>query len=336
MKKTELTLIDGGDRVARQATHWFVRLRADDTSESDRRQWRHWLQEDPAHRLAYERMERLWSSLGDFANTREVERRLRGGTGVPGERRWRGWHWPSLAATVLLAAGALALLVIPRQSPPDVTEYATGLGERRSVALEDGSRVELDAGTRLQVRFDKATRHVALLEGRAFFRVAKDGRRPFEVVSDQGGVLALGTRFEMSRLADALDVALYEGSVALLSKGEDAAARSRLGVMVPGQKARVANDRMALLPQTVVDGESPGWLEGRLVFSDTPLSEAVAEFNRYGPRRMVLGDAAVGRQRISGVFRGDDPQGFVEALREVYNVRDRLAADGTLLLEEPR
>ena len=89
MNKTELTLIDGGDRIVRQATHWFVRLRADDTSEAERGQWRRWLEEDPAHRLAYERMERFWSSLGDFANAADVERRLRGRTGAPGGRRWR-------------------------------------------------------------------------------------------------------------------------------------------------------------------------------------------------------------------------------------------------------
>ncbi len=336
MKNTELTLIDGGDRIARQAAQWFARLRADDVSESERSRWRHWLQADPAHRLAYERVERLWSSLGDFANAPDVARRLRGGRRMAAESRWHGWHWPSLAATVLIAVGAaLALLPTSRESPPDVTEYATGLGERRSVALEDGSRVELDAATRLQVRFGRDRRRITLLEGRAFFRVEKEGRT-FEVVSDHGGVQALGTRFEASRLTDALDVALYEGSVALLSKGEDTKTRSRLGVMVPGQKARVADDRMALLPQTVADRKSPGWLEGRLVFSDTPLSEALAEFNRYSPRRLVPGDASVGRQRISGVFRGDDPEGFVEALREVYGIHDRLVADGSVLLEGSR
>lgn len=336
MNRPDLTLIDGGDGIDQQATRWFVRLRADDVSEGERQAWQRWMQASQAHRDAYARMEVLWSSFGDFAASPEIGQRIadaaRPATAAASPRAGRTRRrWPAaLAATVaLLAIGTFTALHL---TAPTEAAYRTAVGERRSVQLEDGTRVDLDAGTQLSVRYDRGSRHVVLGQGRAFFHVAKDKARPFDVMTDAGSVRALGTQFEVSQVAGAADVALYEGSVELRdSAGAQAPAR-RLGVLVPGQQARLSAGRMQMRATTVTAGTQPAWLSGRLVFSDTPLAEAVAEFNRYSTNRVELADPALGAQRVSGVFRGDDVDGFIGALGEVYGIPEHHTANGTHVL----
>lgn len=334
MSKPDFTLIDGSDRISQQASAWFARLRADDVSENERRQWQRWLAQDRAHRHAYERIEALWSSLGDFARAPEIEQHLRQAPGpahavrVPARRPLR---WLGAMAATLVAAAIGAFFVLEPQPAADI-EYHTGVGERRSLQLEDGTRVDLDAGSQLRMRYDAQARRITLQQGRAFFQVSHDAKRPFTVMTEAGGVRVLGTQFEVSRLADAIDVSLFEGSVELLAAGADAQRTARVGLLVPGQKARMASNRMRLLPQTVALGGSPAWMTGRLVFNDTPLAEALAEFNRYSRQPLVLADPALGTHRVSGVFRGEDAEGFVEALREVYGIQEHHTAEGAHVL----
>ena len=335
MSRPDLTLIDGGDGVDRQATRWFVRLRADDASEGDRRAWQQWLEASRDHRDAYAREEALWSSFGDFAASPEIGARIaeasRAPQAAPVRVRGARRRWPAaMAATLaLLAVGTFAAL---RLAAPKEAAYQTAIGERRSVQLDDGSRIDLDAGTQLGVRYDRGGRHIVLEQGRAFFQVAKDAARPFDVVTDAGSVRALGTQFEVSQVAGAADVALYEGSVELRARAAAEAPAQRLGVLVPGQQARLSAGRMQMRATTVAAGARPAWLSGRLVFSDTPLAEAVAEFNRYSTTRVVLADPALGAQRVSGVFRGDDVDGFIGALGEVYGIPEHHTANGTHVL----
>lgn len=336
MSRPDLTLIDGGDGVDQQATRWFVRLRADDVSEDERQAWRTWLQSSQAHRDAYARVEGLWSSFGDFAASPEIGRRIADAARPPPSAAPPRTHvvrrrWPAaMAATVALAVAGTFMAL--RVAAPSEAMYRTAVGERRSVHLDDGTRVDLDAGTQISVRYGSGSRHVALEQGRAFFQVAKDAARPFDVVTDAGGVRALGTQFEVSQVAGAADVALYEGSVELRARDGAQAPSRRLGVLVPGQQARLSAGRMQVRATTVVAGARPAWLSGRLVFSDTPLAEAVAEFNRYSANRVVLADPSLGAQRVSGVFRGDDVDGFIGALGEVYGIPEHHTANGTHVL----
>ena len=247
------------------------------------------------------------------------------------------WRWAALAATLFVAvAGALLLQRDPPPAPVTVVDFATAHGERRSIELADGTQMDLDASTRAQVRYSIHARTVVLESGRAYFHVAKDASRPFEVVSRQGRARALGTQFETAIQADALDVTLYEGRVALLAPGDGTELPSQLGTLNPGEKARLSNAKMALLPQRVESGGSPGWLTGNLVFDDTPLPDAIAEFNRYSARPIRLQGDAIRAQRISGVFRGSDAEGFIEALREVYGIREQRGADGAHVLSSPQ
>lgn len=343
MSRPDLTLVDGGDRIDQQATRWFVRLRADDVSEGERQAWRQWRQASPAHRDAYARVEALWSSFGDFAAAPEIGERLAEPAAPaipalplavpartrPAARRRRRWPGAVAAALALAAAGTFYALHL---AAPAATGYHTAIGERRSIQLDDGTRVDLDAGTRLSVRYDRGSRSIALEQGRAFFRVAKDAARPFDVVTDAGGVRALGTQFEVAQLAGAADVTLYEGSVELRARDGTQAPSRRLGVLKPGQQARLSDGGMRMRATAVAAGSSPAWLSGRLVFNDTPLAEAVAEFNRYSHTRVVLADPALGAQRVSGVFRSDDVDNFIGALGEVYGIPEHHTANGTHVL----
>ncbi|WP_334177511.1 FecR family protein [Pseudoxanthomonas sp.] len=338
MSRPDLTLIDGGDSIDQQATRWFVRLRADDASEGDRHAWRHWMQANPAHRAAYTRVEVMWSSFGDFAAAPGIGDRIAEATRTvpvhmasPRARITPRRRWPAAIASAMALVAAGTFFTQRLAAPADVA-YRTTIGERRSVQLDDGTRVDLDAGTQLRVRYDGDSRHVVLEQGRAFFQVAKDTARPFDVVTDAGGVRALGTQFEVSQVAGAADVALYEGSVELRARTGDRAPPRRLGVLVPGQQARLSAGHMQMRATMVVAGARPAWLSGRLVFSDTPLAEAVAEFNRYSDTRVVLADPSLGAQRVSGVFRGDDVDAFIGALGEVYGIPEHHTANGTHVL----
>lgn len=320
MKENMLEVIEGGDPIRAQAAAWFAHLRADDVSEGDRLRWRAWLDSDPRHRDAYERFERLWSALGDFAPSAEITRRLPQRRAYPRSRApARALRWLAGGAAVALAVVAGWKLLAPVPAP-DVL-YASAVGERRSVALADGTRVDLDTDTRLRVRYTERERWITLDHGRAFFRVARDPARPLHVDTPEGSVRAIGTQFEVYRRPRATDVALFEGKVQLQSSGRDGAARV-LGTLAPGQRTQVRTGA-PLRVEAFNAADAPGWISGRLVFEDQPLAIAIEEFNRYGGRRLRATDAEVGALRVSGVFRSDDPSGFVEALRSVYGVSVR-------------
>lgn len=337
MSRPDTPAHDGGNPVEQQATAWFVRLRADDTSERDRQAWQRWLHADPLHQAAYGRIEALWSSLGEFATAPELAVRVprprprAAAHRVPRRRRWLG---AAAAALVLACAGGMAFVLLPPRAVE--SSYRTAIGERRSLQLEDGTRVDLDADTRVQVRYDPRGRLVRLDGGRAFFRVARDSERPFVVQTAAGSVRALGTQFEVSQLGQAADVTLYEGSVELRGGNDAARPAARLGVLVPGQRARMAAQRMQVTDAAVAAGSAPGWLSGRLVFNDTPLPEAVAEFGRYSFKPVLLADPGLASYRVSGVFRGEDVDGFIQALGEVYGIPEHHTANGSHVLGKAR
>ncbi len=324
-KEITLEVIEGGDPIRAQAAAWFSRLRADDVRESDRQRWRQWLDSDTRHRDAYERYERLWSDLGDFALSAEVARRLPVRQAIPRRRfsaRAMSWFACGAVAALAIAAGWKLTSPIPTQE----ALYASAIGERRSVALADGTRVDLDTDTRLRVGYTDQERRITLDRGRAFFRVARDPARPLSVSTPEGAVQAIGTQFEVYRRGHGLDVALFEGKVQLHSLDRNGKA-TVLGVLSPGQRAHVAANK-PMQVENFASAESPGWLSGRLVFDDLPLADAVEEFNRYGGGRIEMGDAKVGALRISGVFRSDDARGFVEALHLGYGVSAHVEVNG--------
>lgn len=193
--------------------------------------------------------------------------------------------------------------------------YRTELGEQRTLALDDGSQVTLDTNTAIRVAFGEQRRSVELVSGRVHFVVAKDPARPFVVTAGQRQVIAIGTAFDVMREGDSVSVLLMEGKVVV----RDGSAQGPVESLEPGDRlkfrrgAAVAQDRPDLSAVTA-------WQTGQAVFDDDPLSEAVAQLNRYQRRPIVIADARVGAMRISGSYKMGSSEAFAQSVSALLPV----------------
>src|SRR5581483_5979713 len=168
--------------------------------------------------------------------------------------------------------------------------YSTPIGGIESVPIADGSQVTLNTDTRIRVDVDEHQRRVVLDRGEAFFQVAKDPTRPFIVVVGTQRVIAVGTQFSVRREAGEVQVAVTEGKVRV----EDLSSSSLVGTpenvfLTPGSVARANDTGVMVQRRSVADVEAQlSWRSGVLRFRQITLAAAVAEFNRYNVRKIVI------------------------------------------------
>jgi transmembrane sensor len=211
-----------------------------------------------------------------------------------------------LAASIVVACVGAALFAWLNRAPI----YSTGIGEQRSLTLADGSTVTLDTRTRLRVHFSPGERDIDLLEGRALFRVAKNGRQPFVVQSDGAAVRAVGTEFDVYRRAAGVTVTVLGGRVAVTSGQRRAEA-----VLVPAGEQVAVMGSAGITPPAAADvTAATAWTQRRMIFESAPLSAVVEEFNRYNTRRLVIRDPRLTELHVSGVFSSTDSALLVQFL----------------------
>ncbi|MGC6329431.1 FecR family protein [Rhizorhabdus sp. FW153] len=192
--------------------------------------------------------------------------------------------------------------------------YSTTTGGMLRVSLEDGSIVNLNTESTLEVRFDGQQRTVFLRAGEALFEVARDRARPFVVMAGETGVRAVGTSFTVRREADKrVAVVVSEGEVEVTQRGIDVpAVRLTENMMAQADPEAVVPIETSTIDQGAV-ARRLFWREGKIGFSDTTLGEASAEFARYSDIRIVIPETQVAEQRVTGLFTATDPAGFADA-----------------------
>lgn len=315
------------------AAAWCLELADGPLSDERQHAFDAWLA-DSAHNLAaFERSSNVWRQLGDAAASPEmvdVRERALATFRRRNRSRWRpravSGHLLAAAAAVLLALGGTAWWV---QTSPDI--YRTGVGERRVVMLDDGSRASLDASTEVDVRLRGDRRELHLVSGRAKFDVAKDPLKPFSVRAGDKLVVATGTSFSVEIINGKLRVVLYEGRVSVLDQPAGKARASEIvpdrtdggeeAALTPGRELVVGMTANAPAQQSRVDlVRSLSWEGGQLMFEDEPLSLAAGRVNRYSARRIEL-RGAVARLRVNGVFNTGDVEAFATGVEETLPVR---------------
>ncbi|MBV7486391.1 FecR family protein [Bordetella sp. BOR01] len=307
------------------AAFWFAREHGGLMTAADRRAFDLWRQASAAHERAYQEMRQVWGvaqAVPDHKLRSIVQRRRGAAPDVSGRRYM-------LAGLGAVCSAAVAGAVLwPQWSRPEPTfsdRYATGRGERRQVVLPDESRLILNTATVATVVFHDSERVVVLKEGEIMFAVASDARRPFIVKTDLGQVRVTGTRFDVRRGADHLNIVVESGSVEV-SVGSWW--NRRTAALAPGQGISIAAaDATALRVEPVNVAARTAWRQGKVVFDGAPLAEVVDEINRYRNRPIHV-QGALRQLRIAGVFDVDDTDTFLAVLPTLAPVRVLPGADG--------
>lgn len=301
------------DHDLEQAARWMARLRAGQDAAT-RRDFRQWLEQDPAHAAAMEQVASAWEQAGPRPSV---------GVARPPQR-------PFAAGFAALAACLALLLVVPPQWLAWAREsHVTARGETRAVQLWDGSEIRLDADSAVEVAYGPFSRDIRLTRGEASFKVAKSRLRPFAVTTDHLTVVATGTEFIVEDAAST-NVTLLEGGVDLRDPATDrVTARLMPGQMAVADGARPPRIMNADLQQ------AGAWRQGRLIFNQTSLGEALARFARYGGPRVTLSENAAALQ-VSGVFATRDVEKFVAVAAKLHGLAVTRGGDGGLTLTVER
>ncbi len=323
-------------QIESTAAAWIARRDGARWNETDQRALSTWLDEATAHRVAYLRLNAAW----------EQAQRLQAlGAGTPpGQVPLRdAWHSsPFFAPEVLEAATvmvqsprsklrlvgwvAAGLLLMVGSAAwwtwvPSGRAYETAVGGMADVPMTDGSNVTLSSDSALRIDFTLQERRVELRHGEAYFEVAKDANRPFIVRAGTTQVTAVGTKFSVRRDGEAVRVVVTEGKVRV-ERDSRAALRPPVTLVTAGDIALGSETGLLVKPVPLPQAEEIlSWRSGYVVFHDTPLSEAVQEFNRYNIQKIVIEDPKIAELRIGGNFRATNVDGFVRLLESGLPIR---------------
>jgi transmembrane sensor len=326
------------------AAWWDSRLRSPLCTEEDRAAFAAW-REAPANAAAYQRLQGGLDALHDaFAASPELLALHDEALGLKPRPRWDRMA-AGIAAAVVLATGGWFAVTQPAPAPLGGTSglqvasgegsiYQTGVGERSTVTLTDGSKVTLNTRSRVEVNYTPQRRGVTLISGQALFEVAHNTARPFVVTAGPRQVTAVGTAFDIRLDGQKVQVTMVEGKVkveptrpTLLQK-----AVAPEQSLVAGQQLVATVDSIGATVDHADAAKTTSWREGRVVFADTPLPQAVAEMNRYLPTPILVGDPALSHFTVNGMFLTGHPMNFVGAITAYYPIEARSNANGATVL----
>ncbi|NHN37344.1 DUF4880 domain-containing protein [Pseudomaricurvus alcaniphilus] len=269
-----------------------------------------------------------------------------------------------------LAAGLLLFTVATTFMTEKPQTYTTGLGEQRTLMLDDGSTVIMNTSTELLVQLDNNLRRVELRRGEALFEVESQVSRPFVVEMDVGSgratVVVTGTKFNVHKQPQQASVSLLEGNVMLAPRsyqrsivlppeaevsadgGSEGLTAMQAGVNLrAGQRALLVSREQA---GSAAQGNSGGlgievtdnlpvkqmlaWTEGKLVFDQQTLAAITEEFNRYNSRKLKVDSPTLAAIELSGVFDSKDPNSLLEYLLKVRDITIEVGSDGTRIIRD--
>lgn len=312
----------GQTTVRDEAARWFVRLQEPAVDAEQYRSFEAWLNEHPQHHDEFQLLQGLWTA----ADLLPAPRLKALCETPPARRERRPLLRYAVAASMVAVALGLGLFSGLNHPAGYSAEFATAPGERKHVALPDGSVIDLNSRSRLQVRFEKDRRLIELTEGEAMFSVEHDTSRPFVVEAGSGKVTVTGTRFDVRRDVTQTRVAVEQGTVKV--QGRDAADADFIS-LTAGLGTRIDAQGKVAPAYAVNPAELTAWRSGKLVFNNASLSEVVEEVSRYRDKPLTVANPTVANLRLTSVFKSDNTDALLKALPNILPVAVRTLADGS-------
>lgn len=339
------------EKLRNDAAQWHARVSNETASEADWLAFTDWLEQDDAHREAYDSLEDMLIELEEFedikaaqvpiapvntnaVNTNAVNTNaVNTNNVIDAGSRWGGMRQWATAA-VAIAATIIIVIGVRLYPNPDYgqQEYATAIGEQRLITLTDGSMVKLNTNSRLKVMFERNVRKTELTYGQALFTITKDSERPFLVNVGDSHVQVVGTVFDILRHDDNVRVTVARGVVEVAPI--KTVSSREIVRLLPGTQithkegaADITDVNVTKVDPMVVTA----WQSGYLEYDDARLVDVVNDLNRYFPTPMRV-EGLARDLRFSGVIRTADEDGALQILSEGLSVNIEHRAHEILIL----
>jgi len=303
--------------LAEEAMEWFLTFDGEETpDEEERRRFVKWLRQSPANIEEFLRINAIRADLNRLCNSED-------------------WLISELEA----AAKSNVSSMFFSETNSQRIFYNSGVGEQRTVVLDDGSRIELNTESSLWVEYSDSERLVEMGDGEAAFIVAKDASRPFRVKAGPANITAIGTEFSVYRQDQGALVTVMEGQVqvaevkntSFTAEQEPYSLRVNVVNLSDGMQVFVkeggALDGVVEADLDVVTA----WRRCLLMLKNQTLVTGIREINRYNKRHIKLADEAAGEVLVSGEFLADKPASFVEFIKTINSVRVETTPNGWLI-----
>lgn len=340
------------EQLEAEAATWFTTMHSGDVDSETRERFEAWLHGDRAHKIAYREFEQVYRDL-DFVAEKagiDVDASLGRKKSVWGSLIPEWLRNPVAGGGAALASIVVMALVVTTVMPsqpvaPVIAEpdYVTQVAEIRELVLEDGSVVTLGAQSQIETEFTATRRQVTLLDGEAFFEVAKDPSRPFFVAAQDTLVRVVGTKFDVKRSADIVHVSVLEGIVEVMKPNniEETLASADTAdiekqVLTAGERVSAAR-RVALPEARQVEQVEPGsWRQGRLAYEDASLAEIIADLNRYHDRPIRIASSDVGDLRSTLAFKTTEIDQVFDVMTAIHPIDVEKPASGEIIVRRRR
>lgn len=310
--------------IVARAAHWAALLDDATVSAEVREACDRWCRQDPRHRVTLDHM------LGLSRRFDGLDGPARQALAIAASHRMTGIKKSAAAALLLILLMAGSWMMAGPLLVPLFPDHRTVLGERRELALADGSALMLDGGSAVNIDLTTRERRITLLRGQVQAGVAPDASRPFSVATADGTATALGTRYIVRKEAGGTRITVVESVVRVCAATGQVACRD----LTAGQQALV-NPASIVLLADVDPVAAAAWTRGWLEADDMPLVELLGELNRQRLRPIRFDAALLEGRRVTGSFPLDDTDRAARALAAATGLRLGQTPGGDLILSAP-
>jgi len=349
------------DERLEAASRWVFKIDEGSLSASDKAAFCTWLDENPKNGDVLLEVASVWDKTDALARLADLFPRETADSQEQATPRY--WPWaPGLAfAASLTMLFVAAFLWLPRQEANPISDqfipiqtamYETGIGERETVLLPDGSEVVLNTNSQLSLNFSPSARVLHLKRGEILIRAASDPARPLSVIAAERIVQAVGTEFTVEITEDQrVEVLVTEGKVVvgvqplnvgmsgnLNSIGDTLIAppvltQHKENTVSAGEEVILSDSDTVKTAVTADDIEVKlSWNEDRLIFRSEPLEKALQEVERYTTVEFILLDESLRTRTVSGRFRSGDVDALLASLRLNFNITHEFDSEDRVLL----
>ncbi|MBV6287733.1 FecR family protein [Pseudomonas aegrilactucae] len=293
------------DIVTQQACAWFALIFEGSASETQREQWRQWMQADPRHAKAYAELEELWMLSAALPALQPAQPASAGGVS-----RRRFVQLGMAACTAAVATGAATLWL--KGESLSFSDLHTRVGETRTERLADGSVIELAGNTAIDVDFSGTRRRLRMRRGEAYFSVAAD-TRPLRIDTDAGTVISQHGAFCLSCNASSVELAVSARTARVEIPGQQAELNAAEALTFT--RTRLGPIQHAELDQVMA------WRSGSLVFFNTPLAKVVQHLQRWREGRIFIADERLAARPVSVILNRHRPEQMLDVLARTLPIQ---------------